>query len=251
MKITFFKPVWLILIALILNGAIVSFSFADTTVGSTEEWKLSQGGKIYDSWSKILKITSPTKSHPAYPKSGKKTGASTWRCKECHGWDYRGRNGAYGSGSSHFTGIKGIRDMEGKPVKFIKSIVRDKLHGYSSTMIPDIALDNLALFISKGQLDMMKYIDSNTKKVTGNSKRGAIFFETICANCHGLDGRLINFHAGRKPAEYVGTIAAKNPWELLHKIRNGQPGSAMVSLRTLTIQDQIDIVAYTKTLPTK
>jgi thiosulfate dehydrogenase len=30
----------------------------------------------------------PQGTHPSYPKAGKKTGAGTWRCKECHGWDY-------------------------------------------------------------------------------------------------------------------------------------------------------------------
>ena len=36
-----------------------------------------------------------------------RAGADTWRCKECHGWDYAGKDGAYGSGD-HRTGIVGV-----------------------------------------------------------------------------------------------------------------------------------------------
>ncbi|VAW91182.1 hypothetical protein MNBD_GAMMA22-2663 [hydrothermal vent metagenome] len=216
----------------------------------SEAWKLSQGGKIYDNWAKALNVTAPDKTHPSYPSAGKKQGATTWRCKECHGWDYNGRDGAYKSGS-HFSGVKGIRNTSGKAVNIIKKIIRNKTHGYSKTMINDDGLDNLALFVSRGQLDMSKYIDVNSKKVKGSVQRGAQFFQTICAVCHGYDGKKINFHESRKIPEYVGTVANKNPWEVLHKIRNGQPNAAMISLRTLNTQDQVDIVAFTRTLPTR
>ncbi len=216
----------------------------------TDAWKLSQGGKIYDNWSKALNVASPDITHPSYPAAGKKQGATTWRCKECHGWDYTGRNGAYKNGS-HFSGVKGIRDMSGQPVAIIKKIIRNKTHGYSRTMINDSGLENLALFVSRGQLNMSKYIDVNSKEVKGSAQRGAQFFQTICAVCHGYDGKMIDFHKGKKIPEYIGTVANKNPWEVLHKIRNGQPNAAMISLRLLNIQDQIDIVTFTRTLSTK
>ena len=38
-----------------------------------------------------------------------RTGAATWRCKECHGWDYMGVDGQYGHGP-HKTGFPGILD---------------------------------------------------------------------------------------------------------------------------------------------
>jgi hypothetical protein len=37
----------------------------------------------------------------------------------------------------------------------------------------------------------------------------------------------------------------------LHKIRFGQPGVGMVALTVLDIEDLVDIVAYTQTLPAK
>ena len=54
-------------------------------------------------------------------------------------------------------------------------------------------------------------------------------YQTVCAVCHGFDGKEINFKDPPK-AEYVGTVCKKNPWEGLHKIRFGQPGVGMVAL---------------------
>jgi thiosulfate dehydrogenase len=111
-------------------------------------------------------------------------------------------------------------------------------------------MEKLALFLSFGQINMDRYIDRSTKKAAGDIRRGAQFFQTICANCHGYDGRKINFKTEKKP-EYVGTVARKNPWEALHKIRFGQPGVGMVSLSVLDVQQQVDILAYCQTLPLK
>ena len=52
----------------------------------------------------------PKGTHPAYPKAGKQKDSTTWRCKECHGWDYKGLDGAYAKGS-HFSGTKGVRGV--------------------------------------------------------------------------------------------------------------------------------------------
>ncbi len=253
MKNIFLSPKF-IYITILLTAILSSFVFmqqgAFALDNPSDAWKLTQGGKIYDNWSKALNVSSPDTTHPAYPVTGKKQGAATWRCKECHGWDYAGRDGAYKNGS-HFTGIKGINDMVGKPVNNIKNVIRNKTHGYSKAMISDDGLNKLALFISRGQLNMSKYIDIKSKKVKGNAQRGAQFFQTICAVCHGYDGKMINFHKAREIPEYIGTVAKNNPWEVLHKIRNGQPNAAMISLRLLDIQDQIDIVAFTRTLPIK
>lgn len=217
----------------------------------TEPWTITNGGQLYDNWAAVMMKGLPETTHPSYPAAGKKKGSATWRCKECHGWDYRGKDGAYGSGS-HFTGIPGIRQMVGAPVSEIKKIIRDKTHQYDDAMISNIALDNLAAFVSLGQLDMVQYIDDKTKKVRGDAKRGARYYQTICAICHGFDGKQINFKPAKPDSpEYIGTVANENPWETLHKIRNGQPGIPMVAMGVLDVQDQIDILAYTQTLPMK
>ena len=73
---------------------------------------------------------------------------------------------------------------------------------------------------------MDDYIDSATKKAKGNVANGERIFQTVCARCHGSDGKLINFKSPPK-AEYIGTVASDNPWETLHKIRMGQPAVPM------------------------
>ncbi len=217
-----------------------------------EIWDIARGGQLYDDWMVVLEHNSPNANHPAYPNIGKKTGKATWRCKECHGWDYLGEDGAYGKGG-HYTGIKGIRSAVGKDVDFLMGVIRDKVHRYTDEMIPDTAVRKLALFVSRGQVGMDQYIDRATKRARGDLRRGAAFFQTICAICHGFDGASMVSKPDTALAAfgdrgYLGTISSDNPWETFHKIRNGQPGVGMVALRVLSTQDQIDVLAYMQTL---
>ena len=53
-------------------------------------------------------------------------------------------------------------------------------------------LNDLALFVSKGQVDFIKFVDPKTNLVKiGNVEKGKEYFETVCAKCHGKDGKLI------------------------------------------------------------
>ena len=220
---------------------------ADQHLAKTDVWDTARGGQLYDKWYGVLGHQAPEQTHPAYTAEGKKKGSSTWRCKECHGWDYRGAAGAYGKGS-HYSGIKGLRDMVGRNPDEIHKIIMDDTHRYTGDMIPHDEMKKLAKFVSLGQIDMDLYIDRETKAARGDAGRGASAYQTICAVCHGFDGKAINFHDEKKP-EFVGTIAKDNPWEFMHKARFGQPGIPMISLITLPVQDIADILAYAQTLP--
>jgi thiosulfate dehydrogenase len=209
---------------------------------------ITRGGLLYDKWYGVLGKKAPKDTHPAYPKTGKQKGASTWRCKECHGWDYKGARGAYSKGS-HYSGIGGIRNMAHAPIDSVVATLKDKTHGFG-TLIPQEDLEALAHFVSHGQLDMDDYIDRASKKAKGNAANGERIYQTTCARCHGSDGKLINFKTPPK-VEYIGTVASKNPWETLHKLRMGQPGVPMISMLAFDIQDHVDVLAYTQTLPAK
>jgi thiosulfate dehydrogenase len=247
--------------ALIVGAALFGFAVpapalaqdSEADVGHahdpTDIWAIARGGQLYDKWYDVIEADEPEGTHPAYPADGKKKGATTWRCKECHGWDYKGRFGAYAEGS-HFTGIKGVIDVAGSDPERLHQIIMNDTHGYSEAMMSHSAMEKLALFLTRGTIDMDLYIDRETKKARGDRVRGAAFFQTICAVCHGFDGMAMNFKTEDNP-EYVGTVARANPWETLHKIRFGQPGVGMVALMVLSIQDQVDILAYTQTLPAK
>ena len=215
-------------------------------------WAIARGGQLYDDWAAVLDTEAPEGTHPAYPPTAKQKGRITWRCKECHGWDYMGEDGAYGKGM-HYTGIKGLRRMAGADPAKIEEIITDETHQYTTEMIPRAAMKKLALFVSRGQIGMDQYIDRATREAFGNPARGAVFFQTVCAICHGFDGARMDSKSQTALAAfgdrgYMGSVATNNPWEALHKIRNGQPGVGMVALRVLSIQDQVDVVAYMQTL---
>lgn len=236
-------------IALSLNTGFAVAQQASHAHDATNIWDIARGGQLYDNWMAVTEHDAPAGTHPAYPAEGKKSGATTWRCKECHGWDFKGKDGAYAKGS-HYTGIKGVRGVIGMEPEKIHQIIMNKTHGYTAEMIPHSAMEKLALFLSVGQIDTDLYIDAKTKKALGNPRRGAQFFQTICAVCHGFDGKAMNFHTADDP-EYVGTVAVDNPWEALHKIRFGQPGVGMIALTALPMDTLVDILAYAQTLPTK
>lgn len=214
----------------------------------TQDWMISYGGRIYDKWYALVDRWTPTETHPSYPKTSKKKGAETWRCKACHGWDYRGKDGAYGDpNNSNYTGIKGLRDWVGKNPRDVLPILRDETHQYSQRILPKFAAERLALFITEGQHDMTEWVDE-AGKVKGDPKVGAPIFQNLCAVCHGYEGKSINFGSPSAP-KYVGTYAAGNPWETFHKMRNGHAGGIMPSQRWVPMQTLADIAAYAATLP--
>lgn len=210
---------------------------------------LAAGGRIYDNWWAALDRAKPKGTHPAYPAAGQVTGENSFRCKECHGWDYRGAAGEYATGK-HATGIKGIRGADGRSPKAILEMLRAAPHGYTAAMIPDDALMRVAQFVARGQHDVRRVINAKTGAIRGEPARGKGIFQTTCAVCHGYDGRLLNWGTKEEP-EFIGTAVEISAAEVLHKIRNGHPGHAMINLRAFPLKDAVDVLAYAKTLPTK
>ena len=205
------------------------------------ESSIAQGGKLYDKWYKVIKADKPKATHKAWPASNtKQKGDTTWRCKSCHGWDSMGKDGAYASGS-YKTGIPGINGMANAPVSKIVAVLKDETHGLAGKM-SDQDFADLAIFVSKGQVDMDQYIDRATKKPKGNAKVGEAYYNTICAGCHGKDGKL------PKDMKSFGKQMG-NPWEVMHKILNGQPAEKMPALRAVPRDIVVDIMSYMTTLP--
>ncbi len=224
---------------------------------------VARGGRGYDKWWVEYALPEPADTHPSYPATGKASGSATWRCKECHGWDYLGADGAYGRGS-HATGISGVIGAMGRSPQSIASTLRDDTHRYQ-TVLPDTAISEIARFISEGQIRMAAFVDSDGK-ARGDASAGRRTFDDYCAGCHGRDGREIDFNEGGSTPETLGTVAGKNPWEALHKLRNGQPGESgpNPSARTgsshhhdwmppmrqqLGPQEQADLLSHLQTLP--
>lgn len=217
---------------------------------ASEAWTLAAGGRIYDNWWEALDREAPEGTNPAYPTdvNAERTGEGTWRCKECHGWDYQGAEGIYRQGS-HYTGIPGILGAQGRPVEEIAAILRDANHPYTTEMITDEEMLRVAAFVSRGTVDMRAFIDYETRTVNaGDVDRGRNIFQTVCAACHGFDGRMMNWGTAEEPG-YVGTEAASLPDEVFNKLYNAHPGVAMVNLRAFPLSDAIAVLAYAATLP--
>ncbi len=224
----------------VVAAAVIAIS--GSAMSAEMESSYARGGKLYDKWYKVIKADKPTESHQLYPadrKYAEKPGAN-WRCKECHGWDYLGKDGAYASGK-HSSGIVGINGMAGGDPAAVIAVLKSDAHGFAS-LLSDGDLADLANFVTGGQIDMDPYIDRATKAPKGDGAKGEVYYNTICAGCHGLDGLLPK---DMKPfGKQMG-----NPWEVMHKILNGQPGEAMPALRALDRQIIADIMAHMTTMP--
>lgn len=234
------KVLGLLTITVLISTPLMTFSslsFAGEDISS-----IARGGTLYDKWYKVIKAEKPTATHPAWPASNtKKKGDATQRCKACHGWDLMGKDGAYASGS-YKTGIAGLRNMQGADLQKIITAMKDKTHGFAGKMDDQDYMD-LALFVTKGQIDIDKMINRKSKLANGDAAKGETYYNTICMKCHAKDGSL------PKDMPLLGKLANKNPWEIIQKILNGQPGEAMPAMRALDHQISVDILAHLQTLP--
>lgn len=211
--------------------------------GAEELSSLSRGGRLYDNWYRELDEKPPTQRHPAYPIGGAVAGepAKTWRCVECHGWDYRGRGGQYGTGE-RFTGIKGIDGMAGAAPERVVAVLTDATHGYGEVMDREDLAD-LARFVAAGQTPLMARIDPVSGRLDADAALAAGLYQTVCAICHGADGQAM------QSIPPLGDLAREDPWQTLHNVVNGHAGGAMPSLRPLDDARILGTVAYLQGLP--
>lgn len=225
----------------LLALAAIALAFGGTAAQAQEtDSAIARGGRLYDKYFGENKAAKPTADHPSYIKDGKYGKDNSWRCKECHGWDYKGKDGAYAKGG-HFTGIKGINGAAGKDPAMIAALLRDKTHGYTEAQLSAKDAGDLALFVSRGQGTLAKYLDASNKS-TGNGAKGEAYYNTLCAGCHGVDGKKV------KDGPALGSVA-DNGAEMMHKLLNGQPGEAMPALRALDHQIAADIAVHLTKLP--
>lgn len=217
-----------------------------------------RGGLLYDKWWAVpgsRTSTEPVADNPGYTRTeGTQTGSVTWRCKECHGWDYKGAGGAYASGS-HRTGVKGLLDESGEDPFELFDAIHGGRQGTAMTAMGEFLSEqdlwDLVKFIREGTVDLDTVIDRSTKQaLVADPHAGRARYDNTCAACHGADGKTLNFGSIEEP-EYVQHIAQDNPWEFQHKVRFGQPGEEMPSAEASgwTMQDVMDVMAYVRTLP--
>lgn len=203
---------------------------------------LARGGRLYDNWPRETNRAAPETTHPAYPAQGQGDGEETWRCRECHGWDYRGKDGAYATGR-HATGIAGIAGAAGRPVAELEALLSDDTHAYGDRLTRR-DLSDLAAFVSAGQFDMTPVVDTSGRiqaPDTGEDYRA--HYAMLCVTCHGSEGHAI------RTMPPLGRVTNENPWRSLHSVMNGHPGEAMPPLRAFPRELTLGVLSYVQTLP--
>ncbi len=216
-----------------------------------------RGGLMYDKWWKVVGVEVPEGDHPLWATQDNNTrsGGDTWRCKECHGWDYKGVEGAYGGGS-HMTGFMGVIQLaDGDPYDVLAAMNGETNpdHDFSAFM-DDQALTDLALFISEEIIDYDGLVGEDKASLSTDAESGGQFYSGVCASCHGPEGLAIDFKANVTKSEYIGGLASGNPWEFLHKARFGQPGvSNMPPVLDIGLDEdgQAALLAFAQSLPTE
>ena len=232
------------------------------------------GGRFYDKWWKrAANSTEPTTTHSRWPATNSAiSGSSTWRCKECHGWDYRGADGAYASGK-HATGFPGIVNTSNFTMKRLDAasvytfLKEDANHGFNNGLFTDPEYYAITKFVMTMRdevsvgLSSFNFVDDNTKLANNgaNANSGKFLYETAntisCSNssCHGVNGKRIDFKDGDPttiPNTFLHNIAQENPWEFIHKARFSDAAAFMPNLYAAndssinSINAVADILAY-------
>jgi thiosulfate dehydrogenase len=206
------------------------------------EWELAFGGKLYDNMFAATYRLAPDRLHPLMPPEADAAPVMSWRCVTCHGFDYRGGPLSRGTARPPLS-VPGLGRVRGTGPSAIATYLRRPPHGYAPQILSDAAMGLLARFVSAGQHDPEDYFAHADEADSGRP-----IFQGVCISCHEADGRAyIEGEPGDKPS--LGWLARNRPAQVLHKIRNGFPGTDMVSLRFLGPEQIGPLLAYLKTLP--
>ncbi|MHB0922493.1 MAG: c-type cytochrome [Bellilinea sp.] len=255
MKKFFFGGLLILIVSLSL-GVLVQSGWAHSLNQQTDELVI-QGGQLYDDWTKLIQ-PAPTLegSHPIWGQQTTNTlsGVDTYRCVSCHGWDYQGADGAFRSGAN-FTGFPGIYDAREQDAAALEDALTGGLnqeHDFSS-YLDDSDREALIAFIQNGLIDDNLYIDMVSLKVlNGDLENGKALYLAACAECHGDDGRLIQFRYEGQDIN-LGKLAIQDPWRFLHRTRFGTARAPEMVIGTelgWTAQDGRDVLLFAQTLPT-
>ncbi len=246
----------LILILALILGLLVDNGYA-SPLGKLVNEEVIRGAQLYDDWTKIVE-PAPTLSgdQPIWSQQTTSTlgGVDTWRCVSCHGWDYKGNEGAFRSGPNYtgFPGIYAAREMDPGEMEGILTGVNNEDHDFSP-YLADSDLQALATFIQNGLIDDNEFIDPVSLKVLGGDlANGQALYSGTCAQCHGDDGRQIQFRYEGQDIN-LGKLAGQDPWRFLHRTRFGTaraPEMAVGASLGWTAQEGRDVLLYAQTLPT-
>jgi len=242
----------LVLLVLILALAHTGSTSANTAIQAQSDDDIIRGARLYDNWFALLGVNPPSGNMPIWDTQATNTrsGADTWRCVSCHGWDYQGKDGAFRSGDN-FTGFPGIFPIQNNDLRGVLTGSVNPQHDFSS-YLSSADIDALAAFIQAGTIDDNQFIDLVSLKVlNGDSANGKTKYDSSCAKCHGDDGTAMVFRMEGQNVT-LGTLAVTNPWRFLHRTRFGTAAAPDMPIgRSLgwSAQDGRDVLFYAQSFP--
>lgn len=253
-KIAYGSLLFLLLIVsfglLVQQGAAAPWNQSDQDL-------INRGAQLYDDWTKIVSpAPALSGNQPIWNTQTTNTmsGADTWRCVSCHGWDYKGKDGEFRSGPN-YTGFPGVFADRTKTAAEIDGFlhgVGNPSHDYSAYLSTS-DIEALISFIQNGLIEDNQYIDPVSLKVLGgNLQNGEKLYTGTCAKCHGDDGRQIQFRYEGQDI-ILGKLAVQDPWRFLHRTRFGTaraPEMVIGAAIGWTAQEGRDVLLYAQTLPT-
>lgn len=219
--------------------------------GSHTAWDTGRGGRLYEEWwtasSKDPKPTAPVDGarYALWPAANTTVGPTTFRCANCHGWDYAGATGALGNTDPKvnplYTGIKGfIQTGDTTPSRVSPVEIFDFLHSGQVAAAGDHAfapslndsdIYNLTRFIvtiqdqAAAKQAPANFVDTATGLAKNvNQAYGQVSYDAAgglagCTDCHGSNG--IRRAGDGTLTSSLRDFTRSRGLEALHKIRFG------------------------------
>ena len=250
----------------------------DTSVDDYNNSNFSKGGMMYDKFWSTEAGFDQSNSHLATINSS----SNFFRCKQCHGWDGLGSNGAYisrapktsrpnvsslklyeiGKTKSPQELFDILKKTEGRrDISYDLSTYDPASNATEGDKMPDLnqlltdeQIWDLVKFIREGMFDVSQLYDAT---YSGTYPTGTATFSNV-----GLDGNVPNGYAyftnnckachgadgtnieleGKTLGKFVRTKAN----EVQHKVKYGQPGSspAMIGKFDITLEQMKDLYKY-------
>lgn len=220
-----------------------------------------RGARIYDNFfieldeadpgvdNPLIAIGTPT--DPAHTL----TGMNSYRCSQCHGFDYEGGIYTFNNGATN--NLLELRDVRGRTEEDVFHLLMNGFHIFDgtavvnvhnySTLLTEQAIVDVSDFVVNEIFDTHVYIRAPTSEGLGDITEGMEIYNSQavagevpaftrvdgsnfnCVDCHGDTGNLV---AGVD----LYTLAWSNPFEWLHRVNFGSPRS-LATYPDITAED--------------